>query len=143
MPKRIQLSRKAGWCKPPDAVVVARPSKWGNPYALGKTLVRMPATDGSDYEVEGRLHKTPGEQHTFSHTDGHITWHQVEYATAAQVVELYRRAVLAEHGRYPGLPRLDEVRAELRGKDLCCWCPPDQPCHADVLLQLANPVGQP
>ena len=28
--------------------------------------------------------------------------------------------------------------AELRGKDLACWCPLDQPCHADVLLELAN-----
>lgn len=27
---------------------------------------------------------------------------------------------------------------ELRGKDLACWCPPGQPCHADVLLQRAN-----
>lgn len=27
---------------------------------------------------------------------------------------------------------------ELRGKDLACWCPLDQPCHADVLLALAN-----
>jgi hypothetical protein len=26
----------------------------------------------------------------------------------------------------------------LRGKDLACWCPLDQPCHADVLLELAN-----
>ena len=32
----------------------------------------------------------------------------------------------------------DEVRRELRGKDLLCWCPLDQPCHADVLLELAN-----
>lgn len=28
--------------------------------------------------------------------------------------------------------------AELRGKDLACWCPLDQPCHADVLLEIAN-----
>ena len=27
---------------------------------------------------------------------------------------------------------------ELRGKDLACWCPLDNPCHADVLLELAN-----
>ncbi len=27
---------------------------------------------------------------------------------------------------------------ELRGKDLACWCPLDQSCHADVLLELAN-----
>ena len=26
----------------------------------------------------------------------------------------------------------------LRGHDLVCWCPLDQPCHADVLLKLAN-----
>jgi hypothetical protein len=28
--------------------------------------------------------------------------------------------------------------AVLRGKNLACWCPLDQPCHADVLLELAN-----
>jgi hypothetical protein len=26
----------------------------------------------------------------------------------------------------------------LRGKNLACWCRPDQPCHADVLLEIAN-----
>jgi hypothetical protein len=29
------------------------------------------------------------------------------------------------------------VRQELRGKDLVCWCAP-KPCHADVLLEIAN-----
>jgi hypothetical protein len=28
--------------------------------------------------------------------------------------------------------------AELRGKNLACWCKPGEPCHADVLLSLAN-----
>ena len=28
----------------------------------------------------------------------------------------------------------------LKGCNLACWCPLDQPCHADVLLELANPV---
>jgi uncharacterized protein DUF4326 len=27
---------------------------------------------------------------------------------------------------------------QLRGKNLACWCPLDQPCHADVLLEIAN-----
>lgn len=27
---------------------------------------------------------------------------------------------------------------ELRGKPLACWCRPGAPCHADVLLDLAN-----
>lgn len=28
--------------------------------------------------------------------------------------------------------------SSLRGRDLACWCPLDQPCHADVLLEIAN-----
>lgn len=32
---------------------------------------------------------------------------------------------------------LDKVK-ELRGKNLACWCKPRAPCHADVLLELAN-----
>ena len=33
-----------------------------------------------------------------------------------------------------------EARAkkELAGKNLACWCPIDEPCHADVLLTIAN-----
>jgi hypothetical protein len=30
------------------------------------------------------------------------------------------------------------IKAELAGKNLACWCPLDQPCHADVLLRIAN-----
>jgi hypothetical protein len=32
MPRRIQLSRKRGWRKPPNTISVARPSIWGNPF---------------------------------------------------------------------------------------------------------------
>ena len=31
-----------------------------------------------------------------------------------------------------------DVRRELRGQDLACYCPLDEPCHADVLLAIAN-----
>ena len=33
---------------------------------------------------------------------------------------------------------VEDVRRELRGRDLACYCPLDQPCHADVLLEVAN-----
>jgi hypothetical protein len=33
---------------------------------------------------------------------------------------------------------LKEVKDTLKGKNLACWCPLDRPCHADVLLELAN-----
>jgi hypothetical protein len=39
-----------------------------------------------------------------------------------------------------GHPELLAALSELRAKDLACWCPLDQPCHADVLLELANPL---
>ena len=33
---------------------------------------------------------------------------------------------------------VDDVKRELRGRDLACYCPLDEPCHADVLLAVAN-----
>ncbi|HLE79913.1 MAG TPA: DUF4326 domain-containing protein [Dehalococcoidia bacterium] len=43
--------------------------------------------------------------------------------------------ILSDYRRYT-LPRLPVV--ELRGKNLACWCPLTQPCHADILLEIAN-----
>lgn len=34
-PRRIQLRRVQGWTLPDRTIVVARPSRWGNPYAVG------------------------------------------------------------------------------------------------------------
>lgn len=31
---------------------------------------------------------------------------------------------------------------ELRGKNLACWCPLNRRCHADILLELANPEAR-
>ena len=28
--------------------------------------------------------------------------------------------------------------SDLRGKDLACWCRPDEPCHADVLIDIVK-----
>lgn len=41
----------------------------------------------------------------------------------------------------PGYPSDEDIRAALRGRDLACWCPLDSPCHADVLLEIANQSG--
>lgn len=51
--------------------------------------------------------------------------------TAEEAVALYRDWIIN------GRRRKHELH-ELRGKDLVCWCPLDQTCHADVLLELAN-----
>jgi uncharacterized protein DUF4326 len=109
-PVRVQLSRAAGWRMPENKVKVDRSTRWGNPF-----IVR----DGP-------------------------------YGQQAAVSSF--RAMLTKHGfwwphplPYPpgkvpaGEPNnLDDVRRELRGKNLACWCGLDVPCHADVLLDLAN-----
>lgn len=33
---------------------------------------------------------------------------------------------------------IEDIQEHLRGKDLACWCPLNRPCHADILLEIAN-----
>ena len=108
MPKRGQLSRQKGFRLPDGAVVVARPSKWGNPYRF-----------------------------TWSE------WKKRDAAVARAEVVAEFRARLEKFGWYytqPFGPRttVADIRLALKGKDLYCWCPLDQSCHADVLLEIAN-----
>lgn len=35
-------------------------------------------------------------------------------------------------------PSVEEIRSALRGRHLACWCALDGPCHADLMLQIAN-----
>jgi hypothetical protein len=68
--------------------------------------------------------------------------------TRERCVALYR-VMLAGHLCLGATPGVEAQRAalayamrnlhRLRGKNLACWCRLDgQPCHADVLLELAN-----
>ena len=92
-PKRIQRKRTKGWRMPPNTINVTRPSKYGNPFVVGR--------------------------------DG----------TAAECKEKYR--ILIETNIWSTPNRLD-IQKDLRGKNLACWCRMDMPCHADVLLEIAN-----
>lgn len=116
-PKRIQLRRTKGWRKPEGAVVVARPTKWGNPYLI--------VADDSGERV-GWWVSGPG--------------HPPEFA--ATLTDARQIAVDAFADHAIDQPWWLDLH-ELRGKDLACWCPLDQPCHADVLLDLANPEVRP
>lgn len=51
---------------------------------------------------------------------------------ASEAIKLYESMI-----QQTGLPK-DCDLSELRGKNLACWCPIGAPCHADILLQLAN-----
>lgn len=110
-PARIQLRRTAGWRLPSGAVVVSRPSKWGNPF------------DWREAQAE---------------------WGGTDDEARAAVVTIYRDwLTMAEPERFGAdlRPRRVAILAglsDLRGRDLACWCAPGSPCHADVLLELAN-----
>ena len=52
----------------------------------------------------------------------------------AEAVRRYRDDLLA--GRLA--VSVEDVKLELRGRDLACYCPLGEPCHADVLLAIAN-----
>lgn len=126
MPKRIQRKRTKGWRMPEGAVYVGRTRsdlRWGNPYRIGARC-----TDPRTDEI-------------------------VTVRDAAHAVELYRNYLA------PWLPTYPDMLDDLRGRDLACWCrlcsrhadgkpasedcPDCAPCHADVLLELANaPEGK-
>ena len=66
-------------------------------------------------------------------------WQVGPAMSPAGAVWRYNDAALGRLGRFTyGVPDVATIRAELAGRDLVCWCPLDQPCHADILLELAN-----
>jgi hypothetical protein len=147
MPERIQRHRTKGWRMPEGAVYVGRRTKWGNPFAFRTPagLARVPAAlSDAPWEYEDRI-SAAGMSHNFFHPGGRMTAHTIRYLTRAECVDLYRTALVTpttwsrlwDRSERRALT-VEDVRTELAGKDLACWCPLNQPCHADVLLELAN-----
>jgi len=56
------------------------------------------------------------------------------------IVAQFRDGVLdpSRTGSWAKYPTLATIKAELRGRALGCFCPLDTPCHADVLIDIAN-----
>lgn len=117
-PKRIQRKRTKGWKAPEGSVYVGRPSKWGNP-CRWQDEPKWPGP----YLPDGELNEDPQR---FSDSTRR-RWAVTGFISIAR----YRIGA----GDYPSI---QEIRQELAGKDLLCWCPEAEPCHADELLRLAN-----
>lgn len=115
MPQRIQLQRTKGWRKPEGTIVVARPSRWGNPFKVSRFMGGW-SVDDVDAVHYGVWESTTGAR--------------------AAAVALYEGLLVMTDPIW--------VQKPLRGHDLACWCPLEDadgnrvPCHADVLLELAN-----
>ncbi len=118
-PIRIQRKRKVGWKLPPDTIYVGRPTLWGNPFIADEVQMAVDAFRKRATSKESCIsfEMGPGKLQFAknSHPDS-LDWAWRQWAN-------------------------DHLH-ELRGKNLACWCALDQPCHADVLLEIANQVAK-
>lgn len=60
--------------------------------------------------------------------------HHAEGGNTEAAVAAYKRDIIEGRARFS----CEDVKRELRGKDLACWCWETWTCHADVLLEIAN-----
>jgi len=134
-PKRIQRKRTKGWRMPEGAIYVGRPTIFGNPFRVVRSTccptVDVMDDNGVTYVID----------HKWAHANG---WRDVNRPGAHKWARREAVRLFADDltywfgGRMSHDPDLAAAVEGLAGHDLACWCPLDQPCHADVLLDLAN-----
>ena len=137
-PQRIQRKRTKGWKMPPNTVSVTRPGKWGNPFDFRSSDCCWLALS---YGCRG---DRPGRQE--ASVKAFREW--VTPLAKDQKMVRYERGVRfgSEEKNFQIGPRFivgppptcEEIRAELKGKNLACFCEIGAACHADVLLEIAN-----
>ncbi|HET9893743.1 MAG TPA: DUF4326 domain-containing protein [Streptosporangiaceae bacterium] len=135
MPERIQYKR--GQKLPEGAKLCARPSRWGNPFKIGSLYLKPdqpmrvpPLPDAADAaEGIGVIREISD-----------VKW----VYTACRVRDRAHATALfiawADFVFFDGsaLSFREQVRRDLDGFDLACYCPVDgEPCHADALLRWA------
>ena len=136
-PKRIQRQRTKGWRMPEGAVYVGRGSKWGNPFKVERVSPWPHWAGAAPWQI------TTPDGRVWEHDEnckpivGRAAADNARHRAAIEgAVGLFRLHV-GPMGNY----EIDPTEfSALAGRDLACWCPLDQPCHADVLLEIANGV---
>lgn len=115
-PQRLQLSRKAGFNLQAASMAlnglpakrISRPGRWGNPFTIDDTA--------KAYNVD----------------------RDAAQARAVALCDQWLRGKLDARLSPRTPPSRAEIRTALAGHNLACWCRPGTPCHADVLIALAN-----
>lgn len=108
-PQRIQRRQTLGARVPPHTKVVSRTTRWANPWVVRSDETGWYLQDGRC----GRVVRVGSE------------------ADARELALIYFEEWVQ--------PQASLVRQQLRGWNLACWCKPSMACHADVLLEIANP----
>lgn len=138
MPRRIQRSRAKGWKMPSGAIYVGRPTRWGNPFNFRSGEYCWAALSfGCRSDAAGRQ-----EASVRAYRDWIAPPHGRQTISFEEQPKLgfsTAEVALGPAIKAGAAPSLAEIRETLGGHDLVCWCSLDQPCHADILLVLANP----
>lgn len=120
-PIRIQRRRIKGWRIPPNTVCVDRSTPFGNPFPVSKAKTIKHHVEMTVYVVG--------------------TWDGPAMQFFDEKKQASEMAVKFFH-HWINQPPQNNLRLqamkELKGKNLACWCKEGEPCHADVLLELAN-----
>lgn len=135
-PVRITLSRTKGYRRPDGTIQVDRATIFGNPWQVGNPGIWwMPNEGGARWWGEYRVGFHVYRSTAVAAFDawikrGHLPemppmLSKLGRIHMTQVMAIRRDLILAR------LP-------DLRGHDLGCRCAQGTPCHADVLLELAN-----
>lgn len=126
-PIRVKRERNKGWRIPPNTVYVGSGSKWGNPFKVefknGYWIVV--AKENKERVV---LLKTKDKNEALDFSLKSYQYWLMPYTHKDGDIDVFFHSVAIYH----------EILHELKGKNLACWCPLDQKCHADILLKLAN-----
>ncbi len=120
-PIRLQLSRKKGFnlqehskdANGLEAVNCARPGKWGNPFRVRNA-----------YLATGKTIKDWNCDTDFEYPEDAV----------CAFKDMISDPELVKDYHYP----IHEISKILTGKNLACFCKLNAPCHADVLLEIAN-----
>lgn len=120
---------------PEGAVYVGRPTIWGNPFVEGSQSGIFDGRDGRPLGLRDQA-EVPIPALTIEQcisfyrqmVQGHIVPEMFPFGHD------WHQAFARRCGGHP----VETLRSALRGKDLVCFCPLNKPCHADVLLELAN-----
>lgn len=124
MPKRIRRERTKGWRLPANAVCVDRSTRYGNPVRI------TPERSDRDGRLMYRVHGSPMD------ISGGPAYNDLD--TARYFAAKFFEWDLLNNRYGAAYPSMDDIRRELAGKDLACWCPIGGSCHADILLEIAS-----
>ena len=123
IPQRVQMTRNKPWrAEHSDAVIVSRPTRWGNPYRVRKA----PWT--RDGPLHGWFVVEPDDEPVI--LTGIPSWPQArfdtKYGASSCAARLYAEELAPDVEDRLGcriVPTVEEIRRDLGGKDLACWCP--------------------